>query len=111
MAIGCSVELHHNRILCQSVSLLLGCKIWSSFGSRFPVHILLLESVPKVDTGFSVSEAVFGSPLTIPGEFLDSGNVPSPQFLQKIKQAVSRIAVPPPHQVSPSPPAPFRQLC
>ena len=41
MAGGGSVELH------QSVSLLLGCKIWSSFGSyvglRFPVHLLCLD--------------------------------------------------------------------
>ena len=47
MARGGSVELHHYRILCQSVSLLLGCKVWSSFdsyvGLRFPVHLLHLD--------------------------------------------------------------------
>ena len=169
MAGGGSVELYHCRILCQSISLLMGCKIWSSVGSyvesRFPVLLLRLgqsllfsgyfsinnysfhpqsngriecfhrslktalcaclagsdwfnhlplvflglQSVPKEDSGFSVSEAVFGSALTLPGEFLDSGKVLSSQFLQKIEQAVSGFTVPPPHHVSPSPPAPLPQ--
>ena len=39
---------------------------------HLPLVVLGLVSVPKEDPGFSISEAVFGSPLTIPGEFLES---------------------------------------
>ena len=74
---------------------------------HLPLVLLGLWSVPKEDTGFSVSKAVFSSPLIVPGEFLDSGQVPSSLFLQKIEKAVSGFAVPPPHHVSPSPPAPL----
>ena len=95
MAGGGSVELYHCRILCQSISLHLGCKVWGS------------QSVPKEDTGFSVSEAAFVSPLTNPREFLDGGEIPSPQFLQKIECAVSRFAFPLPPHVAPSPPTPL----
>ena len=34
---------------------------------HLPLVLLGLRSVPKEDTGFSVSKAVFGSPLTVPG--------------------------------------------
>ena len=56
--------------------------------------------VPKEDTGFSVSEAVYGSALTIPGEFLDSPELPSSQFLSKIGKVISGFSVPPPYHVS-----------
>ena len=51
MAGGGSVELYHCRILCQSISLLLSCKVWGSLGSydesRLPVHLLcLVRSLP-----------------------------------------------------------------
>ena len=39
----------------------------SDWVSHLPLVLLGLRSVPKEDTGFSVSEAVYGSPLTIPG--------------------------------------------
>ena len=35
---------------------------------HLPLVLLGLRSVPKEDTGFSVSEAVYGSPLTVPVE-------------------------------------------
>ena len=52
----------------------------------------------------SVSEAIYGSPLTIPGEFLRSPELPLSTFLSKIQQAVAGFAVPPPHHVLQSPP-------
>ena len=76
-------------------------------GSDWPLHLPLvllgLRSVPKEDTGFSVSDAVFGSPLTVPGEFLEGGEIPPTRFLQKIEQAVSGFVVPPPHHISTAP--------
>jgi len=49
----------------------------SDWVSHLPLVLLGLRSVPKEDTGFSVSEAVYGSPLTIPGEFLEAPEIPS----------------------------------
>ena len=56
-------------------------------GSNWFLHLRLfvllgLRSVPKEDTGFSVSEAVFGSPLTVLGEFLEGGEFQPSRFLQ-----------------------------
>ena len=45
-----------------------------------------LRSVPKEDTRFSLSEAVFGSPLTVPGEFLEGGEFLPSKFLQRVEQ-------------------------
>ena len=67
---------------------------------HLPLVLLGLQSVPKEDTGFSISEALFCSLLTIPGEFLEVGEIPPTMFLQKIEQAVSRFTVPLPHHFS-----------
>ena len=63
--------------------------------------------VPKDDTGLSVFEAVYGSPLTVPGEFLGSSKLPTLTYLSKIEQALAGFAIPPPHHV---PQSPSRQL-
>ena len=68
---------------------------------HLPLVLIGLWSAPKEDTGFSISEAVFGSPLTIPGEFLDGAELPPFKFLQKIELTVSGFASPPPHHVLP----------
>ena len=58
MAGGGSVELYHCRILCQSISLHLGCKVWGSIGSyvgsRLPVHLLRLVRSPPFSGYFSL---------------------------------------------------------
>ena len=59
---------------------------------HLPLVLLGLQSVPKEDTGFSVSKAVFGSPLTVPDEVLEGGEIPPSRFLQKFEQAVSGFA-------------------
>ena len=61
-----------------------------------------LRTVPKDDTGLSVSEAVYGAPLTVPGEFLESPELLPSYFLHKIKEAVAGFAMSPPHHVLPS---------
>ena len=63
-----------------------------------------VRTVPKDDTGLFVSEAVYGAPLTVPGEFLGSPELPPSSFLIKIKEAVARFAVSPPHHVRHSSP-------
>ena len=55
--------------------------------------------VPKDDTGLSVSEAFYGSPLTVPEEFLGSPELPLSTYLSKIERAVAGFAIPLPHHV------------
>ena len=47
---------------------------------------------------------MFGSPITVPEKFLEGGEGSPSKFLQKIEQAVSRFAVPPPHNFPPAQP-------
>ena len=63
--------------------------------------------VPKDDTVLSISKAFYGFPLTVPGEFLGSPELPPSSYLSKIKEAVAGFAIPTPHHVLQSPP---RQL-
>ena len=65
-----------------------------------PLVLLGLRSVPKEDTCFSVSEAVYGAAL---GELLDSPELPSSQFLSKMEKVITGFLVPPPHRVQQSP--------
>ena len=85
---------------------LRACLAGSDWFIHLPLVLVGLQSVSKEDTGFSVSEAVFGSLLTVPGQFLDGGELQSSKFLQMIELAVSRFATPLPHHVSPALPAP-----
>ena len=41
----------------------------------------LSSGVPSEDSSISPSEAVYGSPLILPCEFLDSPELPSPEYL------------------------------
>ena len=79
---------------------------WSSPSTvlHLPLVLLGLRTVPKDDSGLSVFEAVYGSPLTVPGEFLGSPELPPSSYLSKIERAVPGFAVPPPHHVFQSPP-------
>ena len=79
----------------------------SNWYSHLPLVLLGLRTTPKDNTGLSTSEAVYGSPLTIPGEFLGSPEIPPSAFLRKIDEAVTRFAIPPPHHIQDSPPRPM----
>ena len=63
---------------------------------HLPLVVMGLRMVPKDDTGPS---GIYGSPLTVPGEFLGSPELPLSTYLSKIEQAVAGFAVPPPHHV------------
>ena len=58
--------------------------------------------MPKDDSGLSISEAVYCSPLTVPGEFLRSTELPPTSFLCKIENPVAGFAIPPLHQLLPA---------
>ena len=63
------------------------------------LHLVLLDlqSVTREDSSISLSEAVFGSPIVLPCEFLDSPELPSPEYLQWIQQITKNNPVAPPH--------------
>ena len=71
----------------------------SDWFQHLPLVILGLCSIPKDNTRLSVFKAVFRAPLTVPGEFLDSLELPPAEYLSKIEQAVVGFAVSPPHHV------------
>ena len=50
--------------------------------------MLGLRSLPKDDNGFSPAEAVYGSNLSLPGEFLEHSEIPAESFLLQVEQAV-----------------------
>ena len=78
------IERFH-RSLKTALHAGLACSDWFLFLS---LVLLGPRSVPKEDTGLSVYEAVFGSPLMVPGEFLEGGEIPHSKFLQKIEHVV-----------------------
>ena len=81
---------------------------WGFLCQLLPVSTLrVMVMVPKEDTGFPIFEVLFDSPLTVPGEFLEGGELPPSKLLQKIEHAFSGFSVPPPHHVPPAQPIPL----
>ena len=71
--------------------------------SHLPLVMLGLRSSPKDDSGFSPAEAVYGSNLSLPGEFLKHSEIPLESFLRKIDLAVQGFSGPPRQHVTPQP--------
>ncbi|XP_023323591.1 uncharacterized protein LOC111697725 [Eurytemora carolleeae] len=61
------------------------------------VVLLGLRSVPREDSSVSASEALFGSPLVLPGEFLDTPELPSSEYLRKIQSILKNSTSVLPH--------------
>ena len=57
--------------------------------------MLGLGSSPKDDSGFSPAEAVYGSNLSLPDEFLEHSEIPSQSFLRKVDLAIQGLSGPP----------------
>jgi transposase InsO family protein len=74
-------------------------------GNEWPLHLpwvlLGLRAAPKEDTAVSSAELVFGTSVTLPGQFLDSSEPPAEAFLEQ-----NRIGRPPP----PSRPLSYAQM-
>ena len=68
--------------------------------AHLPLVLLGLRSVPREDSSVSASEALFGAPLVLPGEFLDSPELPSEEFLRRVQQVLKNNPVSPPHHKS-----------
>ena len=75
------VERFHRQLKVSLRSRLAG----SDWFHHLPLVLLGLRSVPREDSAISASEALFGSPLVLPGEFLDSPELPSSEYLRRIQ--------------------------
>ena len=95
------VERFHRSLKSSLRARLAG----SDWFSHLPLVLLCLRATPKDDTGLSVSEAVYGCPLTLPGELVDVPELPPESFLRKVERAIDGSAVPPPHHIHPVPPS------
>ena len=57
--------------------------------------MLGLRSSPKDDSGFSPAEAILGSPLSLPGKFLEHLEILPKIFVLRVEQAVTGFSGPP----------------
>ena len=94
------VERFHRSLKSSLQARLAG----SDWFSHLPLVLLGLRATPKDDTGLSVSEAVYGSPLTLPGELVDVPELLPDAFLKKVNRSIDGFAVSPPHHVRLVPP-------
>ena len=92
------VESFH-RSLKTSLCAQLASTDW--FDHRSMV-MLGLRSISRDGSGFSTAEALYGAPLCLPGEFLDSDKLPSAAFLERIQSALQGLVLPPHHHWPPS---------
>jgi hypothetical protein len=60
--------------------------------SHFPLVMLGIRSAWREDAEFSPAEAVFGSQLVLPGQFLNSPEPPSPSFLSDFQGVLAARA-------------------
>ena len=75
----------------------------SSWVTHLPLVMLGLRSLPKHNSGFSPAEAVYGSNLSLPGDFLEHSKLPPEGFPQKVEQAVQGFSGPLQHHMIPQP--------
>ena len=74
------VERFHHRLKVSLRARLSG----TDWFNHLPLVLLGLRSVPRENSAIPASEALFGSPLVLSGEFLDSPELPSSEYLRRI---------------------------
>lgn len=92
------VERFH-RSLKTSLSTRLDVHNWVD---NLPLILLSLRNTLKTDLGCSSAELVFGMPLSLPGQYFNVQQKPSPtspsSFVQELRQRMARLAYTPPRQ-------------
>ena len=66
---------------CSLTSSLRARLAGSDWVSHLPLVMLGLRASPEDDSGFSPAEAIFGTPVSLPGEFLEHPELPPDVFL------------------------------
>jgi hypothetical protein len=64
------------------------------WASHLPWVLLGLRAASKEDAGVSSAELVYGSPLTLPGQFLEARDPPVEDFLQRLQRVVQGSSLP-----------------
>jgi hypothetical protein len=62
---------------------------YGELGGPSPMVLLDLHAAAREDDGTTPAQAVFGSQLILPGQFLDSPNLPSKIFLGQFSKTLS----------------------
>ena len=75
----------------------------SDWVAQFPLVMLGVRSSPKDESGLSPAEAVYGSTLSLPSEFLEHSEFPPESLLRNIEKTVLGFYGPPWHHMIPQP--------
>ncbi len=76
------IERSHRQIKDSLWSKVAG----QDWQQHLPWVLLGLRVAPKEDSGLSSAELVYGSTLTLPGDFLATPESPTSEFLQRVQQ-------------------------
>jgi len=74
----------------------------ADWATHLPWVMLALHSSPHEDTGSSPAEAVMGSQLVLPGQFLGGAEPPSAQFTADLARAMESFVPAPPRHNTPA---------
>ena len=78
--------------------------LWSRAARPLPWVMLGIRASFREDSEFSLAEAVFGSQLILPGQFIITAESPSPSFLSDLQTTMTSHPPPPTrHNVAPAP--------
>jgi hypothetical protein len=61
----------------------------ANWAEHLPLVFLGLSALAREDDGTTTTQAVFSSPLILPGQFLDSPELPSKKFLKQFSKTLS----------------------
>ena len=92
------VERAHRQLKEALRSRLAG----AAWPDHLPWALLGLRAAPKDDSNISSAELVYGAPLVLPGEFLDTAEPPAAEFLEHMRALPTSIPT------RPLPPQPQR---
>ena len=87
--------------------ILPACLAGQDWVQNFTLVLLGLRTPPKEDSDYAPAEALLGTRLAVPGEFLDAPDLPLTDFLQNIFSAITRFPRPVPHHTLPAPAKPL----
>jgi hypothetical protein len=96
------VERFHRR-LKDALRSLAAAAEWHN---HLPWVLLGIRTACSEDSEFSLAEAVYGSQLVLPGQFINTAESPSPSFLRELQTTMTgRLPPPARHNAAPAPSA------
>jgi hypothetical protein len=83
-----AVERFHHRLKDSLPARLAG----GDWPDHLPWVLLGLRAAPREDSGVSAAELVYGSPLSLPGQFLSAAEPPPSSFVRQLQSSVPCLA-------------------